>query len=239
MDCLEIRELLSAFLDGETSPEESRRVEEHLSACAGCRAFRERARSLDSFLARSETPVSPDFREKLFSRLEAEELLPRRRSLFSFSVRWALPLAAAAALGLFLLISKEVPKGPATPANPPQVATNLPEAPETVARLPAAPKETPRAVTRAPAVPPEEIRAAENLPAEAPSAPSQAPDRAGAAPREPEAPAVAAREDLTPEEREIVAYLEVLEDPSSFEEPDEIDEMEILLPGERKAGVAG
>lgn len=215
MDCLEIGELISAFLDGETSPEESRRVEEHLSACAGCRAFRERAGSLGPLLARSEPPVSPTFRETLFSRLEAEKLLPRRRSLFFFSVRWALPLAAAAALGLFLLISQEAPRGPAAPAGPPRVAS------------------------RAPAVQPERARVAETLPAEAPSASATAPEQAVAAPGGPGETAVAVREELTPEEREIVAYLELLEDPSSFDETDETDGMEILLPGDRKAGAAG
>lgn len=190
MDCVEAKELLSAFLDGESSPEESQRVEEHLATCAGCRAVRQRMGALDSFLARSETPVSPGFRGKLFSRLEAEDLLPRRRSLFWFSIRWA-PLAAAAALGLFLLISQEAPR----------VATK--------------PSETPKTVARIPATMPGETRAASESPA------------SGAA---------AVREELTPEEREIVAWLEVLEDPDSFEEPDEVDETEILLPAARSRG---
>ena len=50
------------------------------------------------------------------------------------------------------------------------------------------------------------------------------------------APQVAVREELTAEEREIVAYLEVLEDPSSFEAPGEVDEMEILLSPARGQG---
>jgi len=188
MDCVEAKELLSAFLDGESSPEESRRVEEHLATCAGCRAVRQRMGALDSFLARSETPVSPGFRGKLFSRLEAEDLLPRRRSLYWFSIRWA-PLAAAAALGLFLLISQEAP------------------------------------------------RVATNPPGETPSAPApDVPGRVASESQAPGAAAVAVREELTPEEREIVAWLEVLEDPDSFEEPDEVDETEILLPNARSRG---
>jgi len=213
MDCVEAKELLSAFLDGETSPEESRRVEEHLAACAGCRASRQRMGVLDSFLARSETPVSPDFREKLFSRLEDEDLLPRRRSLFPFSIRWALPLAAVAALGLFLLISKESPR----------IATNPPEAPKAVARIPATPQG--------------ETRIARNSSGETPPAPASAvPGGVASGSPAPGAAAVSVREGLTPEEREIVAWLEVLEDPDSFEEPDEVDEMEILLPASRSRG---
>lgn len=192
MDCRDAKELLSAYQDGETSAEESRQVEEHLAACEGCRAAQRRMFALDAMIARSETEVSPDFREKLFSRMEAEELLPRRRSLFSLSFRWALPLAAAAALGLFLLISREAPQGPVTPGSAPQVAVT--------------PAETP-------------VRAA--APAET---------------RAPETTEVAAREELTEEEREIVAYLEVLEDTSSFEEPGEVDEMEIFLPPAQSRG---
>lgn len=193
MDCTDAKELLSAFQDGETSAEESRQVEEHLAGCEECAAARRRILSLDAMLARSETPVSPDFRDRLFSRLESENLLPRRRNLFSFSFRWALPLAAAAALALFLLISRETPRGPGIPGKPPQVAVTPQEAPKAVAQGLGAPGGT---------------------------------ESAG-------------REELTEEEREIVAWLEVLEDPSSFEEAGEVDEMEIILPLARNPGAAG
>ena len=177
MDCGDAKELLSACLDGEASPKDSRRVEEHLAGCAGCKAGERRMRALDVAIARTGTDVSPDFRERLFSRMEAEELLPKRRSLFAFSFRWAaLPLAAAA-LGLFFLMSREAPRGPAAPGSAPQVAVIQPETPQ-----------------------------------------------------------FAGREELAAEEREIVAYLEILEDPSSFEEPGGIDEMEMFLPDGKKQG---
>jgi predicted anti-sigma-YlaC factor YlaD len=186
MDCRDANELLSAFLDGETTVEESRNVEEHLAACAECRAAQRRMLALNVMVARSETPVSPGFRDSLFSRMEAEDLLPRRRNLFSYSFRWALPLAAAAALGLFLLLSRETPRGPVSPGHAPQVA--------------ATPAETPKTVAQSPGT------------------------------------AVAVREELTAEDREIVANLEVLEDPSSFEESGGVDEMEIFLPPARGQG---
>jgi len=197
MDCRNAKELLSAFQDGETLVEESRQVEEHLAVCAECRAAQRRMLALDTMIARSETQVSPGFRDRLFSRMEDEELLSRRRNLFSFSFRWALPLAAAAALGLFLLMSREAPRGPVTPGNAPQVAVTPAETPKTVAQIPGT----------SPGSPPS-----------------------------PEGTAVAVREELTAEEREIVAYLEVLEDPSSFEEPGEVDEMEIFPPPLRSQG---
>jgi len=212
MDCGEAKELLSACLDGEASPKDSRRVEEHLAGCAGCKAVERRMRALDVGIARTETDVSPDFRDRLFSRMEAEELLPKRRSLFAFSFRWAaLPLAAAAALGLFFLMSREAPRGPAAPGLAPQVAV----------------------------IPPETLQFAVNRPGAAPSSPAPVPESPARTAREtrpPEGTAVADRGELAAEEREIVAYLEILEDPSSFEEPGEIDEMEMFLPEGGKQG---
>lgn len=189
MDCREAKELLSACLDGEASAGDSRRVEEHLAGCAGCRAVERRMRVLDAAIVRTETDVSPDFRERLFSRMEAEELLTKRRSLFAFSFRWAvLPLAAAAALGLFFLVPREAPRGPVTADPAPRVAV----------------------------IPPET----------APSSPAPAPG----------SPARSAREELGAEEREIVAYLEILEDPSSLEEQGGIDELEMFLPDGKQQG---
>lgn len=200
MDCREAEELLSACLDGEATAEDSRRVEEHLAGCAGCKAVERRMRALDAAIARTETEVSSDFRERLFSRMEAEELLPKRRSLFVFSFRWAvLPLAAAAALGLFFLMPREAPRGPVTPA--PRVAGVPPEmAPSASAPLPQSP-----------------TRAARETPAR-------------------EGTSVVSREELAAEEREIVAYLEILEDPSFLEDSGEIDEMEMFLPDGRTKG---
>lgn len=187
MDCREAKELLSALLDGEASAEETRRVEEHLAGCAGCKAVERRMRALDGAIVRTGTEISPDFRERLFSRMEAEELLPKRRSLFAFSFRWAvLPLVAAAALGLFFLMPKEAPQGPVAPA--PRVAGIPPEA--------------------------------------TPSSPAPLPGSA----------ARTAREELGAEEREIVAYLEILEDPSFLEESGGIDEMEMFLPDGKPRG---
>jgi anti-sigma factor RsiW len=169
MECREIREIISAYVDGEALPEEARRVEEHLGECAGCRAAEKRMRALGVAVARTEAAVPPDFRENLFARLEKEDLLPKRRSIFVYSVRWAaVPLAAAAALALFLLSSREPVRDLSPPAlRPPQVSGT--------------------------------------------------------------------GEQLSPEDREIVANLEILEDPDLFNEPD-IEEMEIFVPSSPQRG---
>ncbi len=169
MTCREIRELISAYVDGEARPEDARLVEEHLGGCPQCRQAEKRMRELGLTVARTEGAVPPDFRERLFARMEAEELLPKRRSIFAYSVRWAaVPLAAAAALALYVLSSREAPRDVSPPSvRPPQVA--------------------------------------------------------------------GIEGDLSPEDREIVAYLEVLEDPEPFEEM-EIEEMEIFAPPPRQQG---
>ena len=169
MECREIREIISAYVDGEALPEEARRVEEHIGGCAECQAAEKRMRVLGVAVTRTEGAVPPDFRENLFARLEKEDLLPKRRSIFVYSLRWAaVPLAAAAALALFVFSSREPARDLSPTAfRPPQVSST--------------------------------------------------------------------GEQLSPEDREIVANLEVLEDPDLFDEP-EIEEMEIFVPSSQQRG---
>ena len=168
MECKDIREMISAYVDGEAVAEEARMVEEHIGQCGTCRRAEKRMRALGVAAARMEGAVPPDFRENLFARMEKEELLPKRRSIFVFSVRWAaVPLAAAAALAFYVLSSRDVPRDfSPTAVSPPPVA--------------------------------------------------------------------AVGGELSPEEREIVANLEILEDPDLFRET-EIEEWEILLPSFRRS----
>jgi anti-sigma factor RsiW len=196
MECRDWRERISASVDGEASPEEARRIEAHLEECAECRDLERKMRAVGVGVARAEGVVPPDFREKLFSRMEAEALLPRRRSLFVFSLRWAaVPVAAAAALALFMLTTADKGKDAVSPQGPlPRVAR---QAPATESREPAPPAVSP-----------------------APQSP--------AAPKAPTAATQTAREELTPEEREIVAFLDILEDPNALEPAEDIDEMEIF-----------
>ena len=180
MECREWRERISASIDGEIPPGEARLVEGHLEECAECRALERKMRAVGIGVARTEGAVPSDFREKLFARMEAEDLLPRRRSLFVFSLRWAaIPVAAAAALALFLLVSPDKGKDAVSPQGPiPQVSG----------------RQTP-------------------------------PDAARTA-----------IDQLTPEEREIIAFLDILEDPSDLDSPGDVDEMEMFAPPGRGHG---
>ena len=195
MKCLDWKEKISGYIDGEITPAEVREVEAHLEACESCRAMERRMRAVGGGVARIEAAVSPDFREKLFARMEAEELLPRRRSLFVFSLRWAaVPLAAAAAFGLFLLVSPEKGRDAILPQGGlPRVAQQAPE-----------------------------------MPAASSGASSQAGVRPSeAAPGKGQLTAKAAA-GLSAEDREIIAYLEVLEDPAALEDQGDADTIEIF-----------
>jgi len=207
MKCEEIKEILSSYVDGEARGDEGALVEEHLAACAGCRELVRRMRLVGASIEKAEGAVPPDFRETLFARMEREGLLSRRRSLFAYSIRWAaVPAAAAAVLALFLLTSRE-----------PGIKGPVPSAQRPTAMEGRAQdaQERPRVAQRAPE---------ERMPAavRGTSENAIADTRAGA--------------DLTPEEREIVANLEVLEDPAALDEPSEIDELEIVEPAGRRKG---
>jgi anti-sigma factor RsiW len=186
MECRDLREHISALIDGEVPPAEARRTFEHLEGCAECRDLERKMRVVGIGVARTAGVAPADFREKLYARMEAEDLLPRRRSLFVFSLRWAaVPLAAAAALALFQLVSPEKGKDAVSPLE----------------RLPHVARRAP--VTEAPA---------------------------------PAAPVARIEKELSPEEREIIAYLDVLEDPSILDAPGDVDEMEIFTPSVRSRG---
>ncbi len=187
MECREIRERISAYVDGEATEEEARQIEEHRLICAACRAVEKRMRALGDAALRTEASVSPGFRERLLSRMEAEGLLAPRRSLFAFSVRWtAVPLAAAAALAVFLLVARQTPRIVSSPAG----------APVRVAR-----GTTP------------------SLPGPAVAA------RTG----EGRTKAASGETELSGEDREVVANLDLLEDPDLFDEG-QMEKMEIFAP---------
>jgi hypothetical protein len=213
MKCSDLKELLSSWIDGEASPSEARQVEEHLETCAGCRTLERKMRAVGIGVARTEGSVPPGFREKLFARMEAEELLPRRRSLFAYSLRWAaVPLAAAAAAILFLLVSPEKVKDGISPQG------QLP----TMAR-PGQPTET--------------------VPQTAPPSPEVSPQAAkrvlprGVAEGERGETATVARPggELTEEERDIIANLDILEESADIDGDGDIDELEIM-PARRSRG---
>ena len=104
MGCRDIRETISAWVDGEASPEEAALVREHLAFCERCGSLERQMRAVGEGVRQVRGRVPVRFREEVFARLESEGALPKRKKDFPTAWRWAaVPLAATAALGFFLL----------------------------------------------------------------------------------------------------------------------------------------
>ena len=105
-------ELMIAYGAGTLAPETEFALEQHLELCAKCRetarAQKEVWSSLDSW---PPAPVSPNFDERLYERIAAEEQSKWWRRLFHANWSWrpAMPVAAACAA----LIAAFLLKGPA------------------------------------------------------------------------------------------------------------------------------
>lgn len=98
MNCERVRNLLSAYLDRELSPEESHRVRAHLVTCGGCNAEFEAEREIKETLGDLPSLEPPaDFLPDLFHRLESEPA-PGAVWFPSPLLRWAAVGAAAAVL---------------------------------------------------------------------------------------------------------------------------------------------
>lgn len=94
MNCKDLEELLSAYVDGELSRTQREFIEEHLSGCADCREtlaqFEAAGRQLSSL---RETQITPDITTTTLSKIKATKALsdkPYRR--------WLRPVTAAAAI---------------------------------------------------------------------------------------------------------------------------------------------
>ncbi|HEY9074578.1 MAG TPA: zf-HC2 domain-containing protein [Desulfobaccales bacterium] len=92
MNCLEVRDSLSAWLDGELAPEVLVMVDRHLESCVGCRRELAQLQALDQALEALDTPAPAGLPERVRARLRRP---PRRR--------WqSLALAASVVLGILL-----------------------------------------------------------------------------------------------------------------------------------------
>ncbi|GAA1662582.1 zf-HC2 domain-containing protein [Catellatospora bangladeshensis] len=85
MDCEQVRELLSARLDGEDDPAGRAAVDAHLTGCAGCARWLERAESVTR-LARTAAalpvpPLRPDALAAVLAAAPAPAPAPKRRRL--------------------------------------------------------------------------------------------------------------------------------------------------------------
>jgi anti-sigma factor RsiW len=106
--CERVDSLLSAYLESETSPAESRFIDGHLTVCARCREQVDGTAALLERLSRLPgARVSDDFTERVLAEVKGlpaagleEPVVPIPSG---HTVRWAVPLAAAAALAVALI----------------------------------------------------------------------------------------------------------------------------------------
>ncbi|MGE5554125.1 MAG: anti-sigma factor family protein [Betaproteobacteria bacterium] len=98
MNCERVRNLISAYLDRELSPEESRLVRAHLVNCAACHAeLKEEAAVKEALGALASLEVPEDFVPSLMARLSCERVEDRWRPWIC-ALRWGAVGAAAAVL---------------------------------------------------------------------------------------------------------------------------------------------
>ncbi len=96
MNCRDLKELLSAYVDGELAQTQRDFVEEHLATCTECQAVVERYRQTGRQLASLRTPTPPaDLRDRVMSRI---------RTLPGGSRRWLRPALAGASVGILALV---------------------------------------------------------------------------------------------------------------------------------------
>jgi anti-sigma factor RsiW len=100
--CEDIRELLSARIDGELSEAESRKLDEHLGSCPACREeLVELERVWRALEVLGDVKVPPGLEERTLARVLSAERRPGAPSRRS---RWAYPLATAAAIFAILAV---------------------------------------------------------------------------------------------------------------------------------------
>lgn len=105
MNCNEARDLLSAKLDGELSPEELANLEVHLASCKECQSIYEAYCALDADLAELAEPPAT-LRESVMETIRREKVVtfPKKRWMFGSGTA----IAAVAAM-LVLVIGGYIP----------------------------------------------------------------------------------------------------------------------------------
>lgn len=152
--CDNVRDQLSAYLDGELAENERREVHAHLDGCAACREELAELRSMiDTLRALPRVPAPPELAGRVRAAIEREG----STSNVVRVMRWAFPesqgqrmLAAAALVGLATLVGLGVAVyGPAGPPRSSPVVPQRADAAARVAESAAAPEEKSERLKRA------------------------------------------------------------------------------------------
>lgn len=105
MECANIKELLSEYIDGVLDVQTEALVEEHLSICRGCREELASLKVVVEELGSLESVEAPkDFLEKLHERMERKFTFRKLIRVLFVPVRLKVPLEAATVLAIVILI---------------------------------------------------------------------------------------------------------------------------------------
>lgn len=108
-------ELLLAYCARKLDPETVRVLERHMEQCPDCQVFSQQQRAVwEALDAWEALPVSPDFDERLYQRIEASARRGRGLALLPAWLRAPAPLAVASALLVAVLLLK-APRPAASP----------------------------------------------------------------------------------------------------------------------------
>jgi len=123
MNCDNYQELISASLDGQLSPEETRKLEAHLETCAACREFAQAAGDLCRLSSKEKRELLPTGLERKILRKTSRSEPGLLAQIFRSNYQIPRPVVwlAAAAL-LFLTVQTLLAPMEQTPAVPPEVA---------------------------------------------------------------------------------------------------------------------
>ncbi len=113
MNCLDMQERLSAYLDGDLSPEEMKEVAAHLSGCESCQAVLSELREVrDALRSLPEVEIPEDLHATIMERIRPhmKQKKQRRWAFFSLDIRswgyrqWIPVTAAMMVLVMFLTL---------------------------------------------------------------------------------------------------------------------------------------
>jgi hypothetical protein len=105
MNCEEVKELLSEYLDGVLDPKTKTLVDEHLSACKGCQEELASLKALAHELGSLESIAPPrDFLDQLHERMEQRSPFPKILRALFVPLRLKIPLEFAGAVAMAILV---------------------------------------------------------------------------------------------------------------------------------------
>ncbi len=116
MNCQDIRELSSDYLDQRLTPPETSFIEEHLRSCSSCRQEIEVLRTTISLIGRLDPiETSADFLSQVYSKIEGKGTIERIKTWFFEPIKIKVPLEITALLLLGFLASHLYYRSPELP----------------------------------------------------------------------------------------------------------------------------